>query len=65
MLLGADESLRASLCVVVGTLVLRCREVVIQAEFEAQHEVLCHWPAHVADLSTFQTIWNIASAGVY
>jgi len=50
---------------VVGTLVLRCREVVIQAEFEAQHEVLCHWPAHVAALSTFQTIWNIASARVY
>lgn len=65
MLLGVDESLKDSLCVVVGSLVLRCRQVVIQAEFEAQPEVLCHWPACIAALSTFQTIWNIALARVY
>lgn len=65
MLLGVDECLKDSLHVVVGSLVLGCREVVIQAEFEVQSEVLCHWPACVEALSTFQTIWNIALARVY
>lgn len=56
MLLGADESLKDSLYDVVGNLVLRCREVVIQAEFEAQPEVLHHWPACIAALCASQTI---------